>query len=176
MLSHITTLACCPSPLPHTPYPFLPLIPLHPLRPFIRLPLISLHPFLPVILPTLSSPSYPSTLSSPSYHSTLSSPSYSSTLSFSADTLYTYHPIALQDPRVPMLIQYVMKVEKTMFEAATSQEEYYQLLAEKTDWVRKMLVERRRMNSAVAKKFLLRTRVKNEVKNEVKRRVRMGGQ
>ena len=72
-----------------------------------------------------------------------------------------------------MLIQYAMKVEKTMFETATSREEYYQLLAEKTDWIHKMLVERRRkMNSAAAKKFLLRTRVKNEVK----RRVRMGGQ
>ena len=59
-----------------------------------------------------------------------------------------------------------------MFERATNQGEYYQLLAEKTDWIRKMLVERRRrMTSAVAKKFLERTRVKNEVK----RRVRMGG-
>ena len=66
-----------------------------------------------------------------------------------------YRPIALQDSRVPMLIQYAMKVEKTMFETATSREEYYQLQAEKTDWIRKMLVERRRrMNSAVAKKFL----------------------
>ena len=71
-----------------------------------------------------------------------------------------------------MLIQYAMKVEKTMFETATSREEYYQLQAEKTDWIRKMLVERRRrMNSAVTKKFLVRTCVKNEVK----RRVRMEG-
>ena len=51
-----------------------------------------------------------------------------------------------------MLIQYAMKVEKTMFETATSQEEYYQLLAEKIDWICEMLVKRRRMNSAVAKK------------------------
>ena len=70
-----------------------------------------------------------------------------------------------------MVIQYAVKVEKTMFETATNREEYYQLLAEKTDWIRKMLVERRRMNSAVAKKFLERIQVKNEVK-----RVRMGGQ
>ena len=71
-----------------------------------------------------------------------------------------------------MVIQYAVKVERTMFETATNREQYYQLLAEKTDWIRKMLVERRRrMNSAVAKKFLERT----QVKNEVKRRVRMGG-
>ena len=112
-------------------------------------------------LPSLPSLSYPSTLFSLSpLHTPLPS-----TLSFSAETLYTYRPIALQDPRVPMLIQYAMKVEKTMFETATSREQYYQLQAEKTDWIRKMLVERRRrMNSAVAKKFLERTRVKNEVK------------
>ena len=71
-----------------------------------------------------------------------------------------------------MMIQYAVKVEKNIFETATNQEEYYQLLAEKTGWIRKMLVERRRMNSAVAKKFLERT----QVKNDVKRRVRMGGQ
>ena len=70
-----------------------------------------------------------------------------------------------------MVIQYAVKVERTKFETATNQGEYYQLLAEKTDWIRKMLVERRRMTSAVAKKFLERT----WVKNEVKRRVRMGG-
>ena len=41
-----------------------------------------------------------------------------------------------------------------------------------TDWIHKVLVERRnRMNSAVAKKFLVRT----HVKNEVKRRIRTGG-
>ena len=71
-----------------------------------------------------------------------------------------------------MVIQYAVKVEKTMFETATDQGEYYQLLAEKTDWIHKMLVERRRrMTSTVAKKFPKRT----QVKNEVKRRVRMGG-
>ena len=70
-----------------------------------------------------------------------------------------------------MVIQYAVKAKKSMFETATNREEYYQLLAEKTGWICKMLVERRRrMTSAVAKKFLERTRVKNKVK----RRVRMG--
>ena len=50
-----------------------------------------------------------------------------------------YRPIALQDSRVPMVIQYAVKVEKTIFVTATNREQYYQLLAEKTDWIRKML-------------------------------------
>ena len=64
---------------------------------------------------TLSFPLLPSLLS-PLYLSTFSL-SYSSTLSFSTETLYMYRPIALQDPRVPMVIQYAVKA---MFETATN--------------------------------------------------------
>ena len=51
----------------------------------------------------------------------------------------------LQDRRVASFIQYAMKVEKAMFEVATSQEEYYQLLAEKIYRIRKELEERRKV-------------------------------
>ena len=66
-------------------------------------------------------------------------------------------PMALQDRRVASLIQYAMKVEKTMFEAATSREEYYQLLVEKIYRIRKELEERRK------------------VRKEMERRIKMGG-
>ena len=65
--------------------------------------------------------------------------------------------MALQDRRVASLIQYAMKVEKTMFKTATNQEEYYQLLAEKIYWIRRELEERRK------------------VKEEMEKRIRMGG-
>ena len=66
-------------------------------------------------------------------------------------------PKALQDQRVASLIQYSMKVEKAMFETATSQEEYYQLVAEKIYRIRKELEERRK------------------AKNKKEKRTRMGG-
>ena len=47
------------------------------------------------------------------------------------------------------LIQYAMKVEKAMFEAAISQDEYYQLLVEKIYRIRKDLEQRRMMKSAM---------------------------
>ena len=61
-------------------------------------------------------------------------------------------PVALQDRRVTSLIQYAMKVEKAMFETATSREEYYQLLAEKIYRIRKELEQRRMMKSAMENK------------------------
>ena len=66
-------------------------------------------------------------------------------------------PMALQDRHVASLIQYSMKVEKAMFETATSQEEYYQLVAEKIYRIRKELEERRK------------------AKNKMEKRTRMGG-
>ena len=58
--------------------------------------------------------------------------------------------MALQDPRVASLVQYAMKVEKAMFETATSREEYYQLLAEKIYRNRRELTERE-MNRLMSK-------------------------
>jgi len=59
--------------------------------------------------------------------------------------------MALQEQRVLSLIQYAMKVEKAMFETATSREEYYQLLAEKIYRIRRELEERRRVKNAKEK-------------------------
>ena len=67
-------------------------------------------------------------------------------------------PRALQDWRVASLIKNAMKVEKAMFETATSRDEYYQLMAEKIYRIRKELEERRR-----------------KVKEEVEKRMRMEG-
>ena len=63
-------------------------------------------------------------------------------------------PPPLQYQRIPVMIQSAMRFEKTMFEIATSQEEYYQLMAQKTDWF--------------CKEFERRWRIKNEL-------MRMGG-
>ena len=55
-----------------------------------------------------------------------------------------HDPVALQDHRVTSLVKYAMKVEKVMFEAATSREEYYKLLAQKIYLIRKELEDRKR--------------------------------
>ena len=59
--------------------------------------------------------------------------------------------MALQDKRVLSLVQYAMKVEKAIFEASTSREEYYQLLAVKIYQIRKELEERRRVKNEMEK-------------------------
>ena len=71
----------------------------------------------------------------------------------SVETIYPIqNPTALQDQRVSSLIQYAMKVEKAMFEMATSREEYYQLLAEKIYRIRKELDERRKIKLEMEKR------------------------
>ena len=71
----------------------------------------------------------------------------------SVETIYPIqNPNALQDQRVSSLIQYAMKVEKAMFETASSREEYYQLLAEKIYRIRKELEERRKIKLEMDKR------------------------
>ena len=65
-------------------------------------------------------------------------------------------PLALQDRRVASVIQYAMKVEKAMFETATSREEYYQLLAEKIYRIRKELEERRKAKNEMDERTRMR--------------------
>ena len=75
--------------------------------------------------------------------------------SCSVEAIYPIqNPNALQDSRVNSIIQYAMKVEKTMFEVSSSREEYYRLLAEKIYRVRKELEERRRIKIESDKKRL----------------------
>lgn len=60
------------------------------------------------------------------------------------ETIYPLqNPNALQDQRLRSLIQYAMKVEKSFFEASSSRDQYYQLLAEKIYHIRRELEERR---------------------------------
>lgn len=71
----------------------------------------------------------------------------------SVETIYPIqNPSALQDQRVSSLIQYAMKVEKAMFETASSREQYYQLLAEKIYHIRKELEERRKIKLEMDKR------------------------
>ncbi|XP_064405580.1 uncharacterized protein LOC135350651 isoform X3 [Halichondria panicea] len=64
------------------------------------------------------------------------------------EAIYPVHdPIALRDARVKSLIQYSMKVEKVMFEAAQNREEYYKLIAQKIYLIRKELEDRKRNKS-----------------------------
>ena len=84
-------------------------------------------------------------------------PLFPSLISLSAEVIYSYCPVALQDPRITMLIQ---TGEKATFERATSEEEYCQVLTEKTYRIRKQVeAKRNAINSATARKFLARTHV-----------------
>lgn len=60
----------------------------------------------------------------------------------SVETMYPIQNTNAQ--QVSSLIQYAMKVEKAMFETASSREHYYQLLAEKIYHIRRELEERRK--------------------------------
>jgi len=59
--------------------------------------------------------------------------------------------MALQDKRFDSPIQYAMKVEKAIFEAATSRDQYYQLMAEKIYQIHRELEQRRRVKNEMVK-------------------------
>lgn len=64
----------------------------------------------------------------------------------SIHSVETFYPVQNpQDQRVSKLIDYAIKLEKAMFEIASSREQYYQLLAEKIYSIRRELEERRKM-------------------------------